>query len=107
MSQKITLGLVFWLFYTSIQAFECDGAIFQVEFNSNLEFASILKDRNILANLPCTFSRDSDTQEKLISCRDFNLADSGYELVPLGAKIFRLYALSFAGKKQLDVILCN
>jgi len=105
--QKTSVMILFmWLPY-GVSASSCDGSEFLVEFTERNLSARIYQGDTLLANLTCASLLDEVTQVKMITCREPSRVEEGYELVPIAKNLFKLYELSFAGKRQADVIVCE
>ncbi|NBX69283.1 MAG: hypothetical protein EBR01_10025 [Proteobacteria bacterium] len=107
MLQKLTLVLLFVGICPVIHAFQCEGSQFIVDFSVKLDSAQLYNERSFVTSLNCINRRTDAIYKVDVLCRVVDEQESGYEIIQLGAKIFKIYALSFAGKKQLDVVVCD
>lgn len=105
--QKAAGVILFMLLSHVAKAGTCDGSEFLVEFTEQNLTALIYRGDTCLAALSCTSLRDETNQGRLISCKEPSRIDEGFELVPIANNLFKLYELSFAGKRQADVIVCE
>jgi hypothetical protein len=83
------------------QELKCEGTQFKAGVYETGTLVTIEQKDKLLSILKCAKDQEQT------SCRESNMVDAGYEVTAINELSFHLYEVSFAGKKQVDTLVCQ
>lgn len=83
------------------QVLKCEGTQFKAGVYAEGTLATVEQKDKLLSILKCGKEQDQS------SCREADRVDAGYEIVAINEMSFHLFEVSFAGKKQIDTLVCE